>query len=119
VPNGEYGRFVPRLALAVAEYRARHGEWPTAAKGYGVEKLLVVAETDDPEEGLRPGDPAAQQRAAGIRRRLSYQGDDGFIEVGGRDGWNSYGGPDARATVGTPEFEEALEWLYGSRGGST
>ncbi len=48
MPNVAYGRAVPRLALAVAEYVQRFGEWPTNAHGLGV--MTVVEVPEDPAD---------------------------------------------------------------------
>jgi hypothetical protein len=106
MPNGRYGRYVPRLAGPVAEYRAPFGEWPTDAHGPGV---MVIIE--EPGEGSDPSDfyeysPEIAQR---VRSRLICHAEGRLIEVSGPAGRCGFG------LVGSdrPEFWGAYKWLYG------
>lgn len=107
MPNGMYGRAVPRLALAVAEYRSRYGDWPTHAHGSGVMAIL-----DEPGPLSEP-DHHREFRADFAQRvaqRLVCDRDGGWIVVSGPAGACGYGaGPDIKST----EFREAYRWLYG------
>jgi len=106
MPNGTYGRAVPRLALAVAEYRARFGAWPTHAHGSGV--LAIVQPTD----GRSHADDIVEHRAKladKVRSRLICDGSGGWIEVSGPAGRCAYG----LVEHNSPEVTDAYRWLYG------
>ncbi len=109
MPNGTYGRAVPRLALAVAEYRAKFGEWPTHAHGPGVMVIVNEPGPESSSDDLHEYRPAFAGR---VRSRLICDGEGAWIEVSGRAGRCAYGeGPAAHS----PEFQEAYQWLYGER----
>jgi hypothetical protein len=106
MPNGTYGRAVPRLALAVAEYRARFGEWPTHAHGSG-----VMAIVEPPNERSDPDDHVEYRPdiAATVLSKLRCDGDGSWIEVSGPAGRCGYG----LVHRDNPAVAEAYRWLYG------
>jgi hypothetical protein len=107
MPNGRYGRAVPRLALAVAEYRAKFGEWPTHAHGQGV---MVIVTEPGPESLPDDRHEYRPELAERVRSRLVCDAEGAWIEVSGQAGRCVYGqGPAGQS----PEFREAYEWLYG------
>jgi hypothetical protein len=106
MPNGLYGRAIPRLALAVAEYKVRFGEWPTHAHGPGVMAIVrepgLASDPDDHAE-FRP------ELAERVRSRLICD-DQGYgIEVSGPSGRCRYG----LVHRDRVEVFEAYRWLYG------
>lgn len=104
MPNGTYGRAVPRLALAVAEYRHRFGAWPTHAHGSGV--MAIVREPDDHSDADDHIEYSSE-RASRVLSRLTCDGDGAWIEVSGPEGRCSYGS-------GSPDHLKKLSyvWLY-------
>ena len=80
MPNGRYGRAVPRLALAVAEYRHRFGEWPTHGHGGGV--MAIVREPDETSDAddFKEYRPELADR---VRLRLICDDEGGWINVSG------------------------------------
>lgn len=109
MPNGTYGRLVPRLALAVAQYRGQFGEWPTHASGSWIAILL-----HRPGEGADPNDVVefSPELAAAIQRRLQCDATDRThgILLTGPSGRSEGFGLIARDTA---QSVEAYRWLYG------
>jgi hypothetical protein len=105
--NGVYGRAQPRLALAVAEYKTRFGEWPTHAHGSGVMAIVQPPrKSSDPDDHVefRP------DLAAKVLSRLHCEHDDTWIEVSGPAGRCGYG----LVSRDDPVSAEAYRWLYGA-----
>ncbi len=105
MPNGVYGRAVPRLALAVAEYVRRFNEWPTRAHGVGV--MAIVQAPDDPDDHEHQSE-FRPELAKRVLSRLDCDGDGGWIDVSGPAGQCSYGLVDRD----DPLVTEAYRWLY-------
>lgn len=104
--NGVYGRAVPRLAGAVAEYRARFGEWPTHAYGSGVMAIVRPPRAlSDPDDHVE----FQSEIAARVLSKLQCEDDHTWIEVSGPAGRCSYGLVDRD----DPLSIEAYQWLYG------
>jgi hypothetical protein len=108
MPNGAYGRMVPRIAMAVAQYRAEHGEWPTHAS-----HSLIGILIDPPGPGSDPDDfvEFRPDLAAAVRARLIVERDSSsqYDLRGPSGGSRGYG----LVPAFTPEFYEAYRWLYG------
>lgn len=109
MPNGTYGRLVPRLALAVAQYRVRFGEWPTHASGSWLQILLY-----EPREGADRDDfvEFSPERAEAIQRRLHCDATADLehgIVLTGPSGRSEEFGLVARDT---PAAVDAYRWLY-------
>ncbi len=105
MPNGAYGRAVPRLALAVAEYVKRFGEWPTNAHGSGVMLIVEVPEDPDDYEHQSEFRPELAKR---VLSRLVCDNDGEWIDVSGPAGRCSYG----LVERDEPLVTEAYRWLY-------
>lgn len=114
MPNGTYGRAVPRLALAVATYRARWGEWPTHAHGHGV---MVVITHPGPGADPEDRDEFRADLAVAVRSRLACDDEGEWISVEGPASRQAGAGPvgygDGELGPGDPRFREAFQWLFG------
>lgn len=109
MPNGAYGRFIPRLAMAVADYVSKFGEWPTYARGTMMATLLL-----EPGEGSDPHDVTefSPELAERIRSRMTCETDvrTELIELRGPLGRSKgYGNTPWDA----PTTADAYRWLYG------
>jgi hypothetical protein len=106
MPNGTHGRAVPRLALAVAEYRQRFGMWPTYAAGAGVMSIVEPPGTNSDPDDHHEFSPV---RAKAVLSRLACSRAGGWIELSGPEGRCGYG----LVHRDHPLVLESYRWLYG------
>jgi hypothetical protein len=105
--NGVYGRAQPRLALAVAEYKTRFGEWLTHAHGSGVMAIVrPPGESSDPDDHVE----FQPDLAARVPARLHCEDDGSGLEVSGPAGRCGHG----LVSRDDPVSAEAYRWLYGA-----
>ena len=110
MPNGAYGRFVPRFALAVADYRALFGEWPTHARGRMIHVLICPPGRDSDWDDHHEYSPELADR---LKATILCNPDDSgpLVELSGPRGKSE--GYGESVEWGSPEAREAFFWLYG------